>query len=325
MDLDKCEKIAIAILNLENESKGDGAKYLLKLNSLEIDNVVRAFSSLMLKKIVTPNQLQDIFKNLPSGYDRSYQKIELENNRSEILKNIGFKSRYSLIKLDKFSSNDLYQMLKNENITVSAVVLSVLQREKAAKLLSLYSDHKRMELVLRVLALDEVSTELLDESIESVLNIWHNSLKNRSMFEDDRKMSFVASVLQHMDEADSDRVLDGLAAKNVEIFDVVKEALFDFEKDILSMNPHDIRVLYSQFRVADWAIALKCISEERLEKFQKDLSANQRSHLLDEMSLSQKVLKTEQRKIRLEVIKKAQELSDLGKVTSFRTKEKWIS
>ena len=130
MNLDKYEKIAITILGLENKNKGEGTKYLLKLNSSDMGNVVRAFSSLMLKKIVTPNQLQDIFKNLTSGIGTPNHNIQFENNRSKILKSIGFKSRDSLAELDKLTANDLYQVLKNENITFAAVVLSVLQREK---------------------------------------------------------------------------------------------------------------------------------------------------------------------------------------------------
>ena len=96
------------------------------------------------------------------------------------------------------------------------------------------------------------------------------------MFEESEKMNFVASVLQHMDHADSDRVLNGLENMDLRVFDAVNEALFDFEEDILSMNPDDVRVLYSQFRVTDWAIALKGISEERLQIFQKSLSKNQK-------------------------------------------------
>ncbi len=183
---------------------------------------------------------------------------------------------------DKLSSVDeeiLAGYLKNESPQTIAVILSRIRPETSAKVLSCLPESMADEIVMRLLRMDTVKREVLEE-IENTLHREFISTLGRSLKKDPYEM--VAEVFNNLDRTSEMRLLNRLEQQKPEIAERIRNLMFTFE-DLGQLDKASILVILRNVDKSKLAIALKGTQDRIKEKFIKNMSERGAKLLLDEM------------------------------------------
>ena len=184
---------------------------------------------------------------------------------------------------DKLSSVDeeiLAGYLKNESPQTVAVILSRIRPETSAKVLSCLPETMADEIVIRLLRMDTVKREVIEE-IENTLHREFISTLGRSVKKD--PYAIVAEVFNNLDRTSEMRLLNRLEEKKPEIAERIRNLMFTFE-DIVQLDKTSIVVILRTIDKSKLAIALKGTQDRIKEKFIKNMSERGAKLLLDEMA-----------------------------------------
>lgn len=185
---------------------------------------------------------------------------------------------------DKLSSVDeevLAGYLKNESAQTVAVILSRVRPETSAKVLSFLPEAMADEVVIRVLRMDKVRKEII-EDIETTLHREFISTLGRSLKQDPYEI--VAEVFNNLDRASEERLMNGLERKNPEAAEKIRNLMFTFE-DLGELDTASMQMIVRSVERSKLAMALKGTQDRIREKFTSSLSERGAKLLLDEMSV----------------------------------------
>lgn len=185
---------------------------------------------------------------------------------------------------DKLSSVDeevLAGYLKNESAQTVAVILSRVRPETSAKVLSFLPEAMADEVVIRVLRMDKVRKEII-EDIETTLHREFISTLGRSLKKDPYEI--VAEVFNNLDRTSEERLMNGLERKNPEAAEKIRNLMFTFE-DLGELNTTSMQLIVRTVDRSKLALALKGTQDRIREKFTGSMSEREAKLLLDEMSV----------------------------------------
>ncbi len=213
---------------------------------------------------------------------RLLSKIMSQTEVDKILEEIRGPSGRSL--WDKLSSVDeevLAGYLKNESPQTVAVILSRVRPDASAKVLAYLPETMADEVVMRVLRMDKVRKEVI-EDIENTLHREFISTLGRSLKQDPYEI--VAEVFNNLDRASEERLMRGLERKNPEAAEKVRNLMFTFE-DLGDLDRAVIQLVLRTVDRSKLAMALKGTQDRIKEKFTSNMSERGAKLLLDEMNI----------------------------------------
>jgi flagellar motor switch protein FliG len=213
---------------------------------------------------------------------RLLSKIMSQTEVDKILEEIRGPSGRSL--WDKLSSVDeevLAGYLKNESPQTVAVILSRVRPDASAKVLAYLPETMADEVVMRVLRMDKVRKEVI-EDIENTLHREFISTLGRSLKQDPYEI--VAEVFNNLDRASEERLMRGLERKNPEAAEKVRNLMFTFE-DLGDLDKAVIQLVLRTVDRSKLAMALKGTQDRIKEKFTSNMSERGAKLLLDEMNI----------------------------------------
>jgi flagellar motor switch protein FliG len=176
----------------------------------------------------------------------------------------------------------LLELLIGENPQVIAVVLSYVNREHAAYVLSRLAVDKRAEVVERMVRLGNVVPTVLD-SLEGIIRerlkefVYGVVIGERS-----GSLDQVAQILNRLDEPDVRTILQKIGTKDPELAKRLEGKLLTFE-DLNLLDSRDMQRLLRGVDINQLALALKGSSEQMRQKVLSNLSTRAREVLLDEL------------------------------------------
>lgn len=182
-------------------------------------------------------------------------------------------------KLNYIPETTLANYLKNEYPQTAAVVLSRVRPDHAAKVISALPDGLAMEVVMRMLRLETVPREVLDD-VERILrnefmaNLGKNTTKNRH--------EEIAEIFNALDATTEKRFLQALEDRNPEAALKVRESMFKFE-DLQRLDPAGIQTLLRSVDKSKLGLALKGASEALRDLFLSNMSERAGKMLRDDM------------------------------------------
>lgn len=215
---------------------------------------------------------------------------------------------------DKLSSVDeelLAGYLKNESPQTIAVILSRIRPETSAKILSCLPETMADEIVERLLCMDTVRKEVL-EDIESTLHREFISTLGKSSKKDPYEM--VADVFNNLDRSSEMRLLSNLEQKKPDVAERIRNLMFTFE-DLGQLDKASIIVVLRAVDRSKLAIALKGTQDRIKEKFIKHMSERGAKLLLDEMSILGLVRLKDVEKAQNEIVAIAKDMAARGEIS----------
>jgi flagellar motor switch protein FliG len=170
--------------------------------------------------------------------------------------------------------------LKNEYPQTAAVVLSKVAPPYAAKVLSQLNDNFAMEVVTRMLRLDTVPKDVLDE-IETILRT--EFMNNVAKSPRKNSHDAVAEIFNEFEAPTERRFMGALEDRAPDIADKVRDSMFKFE-DLARLAPAGVQTLLRAIDKRRLALALKGAGEEVRELFLANMSERAGKLLHDDMA-----------------------------------------
>ncbi len=171
-------------------------------------------------------------------------------------------------KLTNVNETVLANYLKNEYPQTVAVVLSKVKPEHASRVLTLLPEPFAMEVIMRMLRMESVQKEVLDD-VERTLRTEFMSNLARTNRRDSHEM--MADIFNFLDRSMEARYLTALEERNKDSAERIKALMFTFE-DLGDLDPGAVQTLLRNADKDKIAIALKGASAELRDLFFTNMS-----------------------------------------------------
>lgn len=183
-------------------------------------------------------------------------------------------------KLGNVNEVVLANYLKNEYPQTVAVVLTKVKADHAARVLSQLPEGFAMEVVMRMLRMENVQKEAL-EGVERTLKAEFMSNLARSTRRDAHEM--MAEIFNSLDRQSEARIMGALEERNREAAERIRGLMFTFE-DLRRLDSQGLQVLLRSVEKERLALALKGAPEELREMFFRNMTERAAKLLKDDIA-----------------------------------------
>ena len=213
-------------------------------------------------------------------------------------------------KLGNVNEGVLANYLKNEYPQTVAVVLSKVKPDHAARVLTLLPEGFAMEVVMRMLRMENVQKEAL-EGVEKTLKAEFMSNLARSQRRDSHEV--MAEIFNNLDRASESRILASLEERNRDSAERIRSLMFTFD-DLKRLDGPGIQVLLRGVEKEKLTLALKGASGELRELFLKNMTERAAKLLRDDIQSLGPVRLKDVDEAQAAVVLAAKELAAQGQI-----------
>lgn len=282
------QKAAVLMLALGEEH---AARMFARLHEDEIRDVSIAMAQLGTVAAATVEAVCEEFTralggpgNLVGSYE-STERLLLKTLPPErvalIMEEIrGPAGRTMWDKLGNVNEVVLANYLKNEYPQTVAVVLTKVKSDHAARVLSQLPEGFAMEVVMRMLRMENVQKEAL-EGVERTLKAEFMSNLARSTRRDAHEM--MAEIFNSLDRQSEARIMGALEERNRESAERIRSLMFTFE-DLKRLDAQGLQVLLRSVEKDKLALALKGAPEEMRDMFFRNMTERAAKLLKDDIA-----------------------------------------
>jgi flagellar motor switch protein FliG len=270
------EKAAILMLAL-------GDEHTARLFALMDDEEIKEISQTMANLgTVSSNIVERLFVefaeqisatgSLVGSYEsteRLLAKVLGQDRVAQIMEEIrGPAGRTMWDKLGNVNETVLANYLKNEYPQTVAVVLSKIKSDHAGRVLTQLPESFAMEVIMRMLRMEAVQKEVLDDVERTLRNEFFSSLA-RTNRRDSHEL--IAEIFNSLDRSSETRFLTALEERNRDSAEKIKALMFTFE-DLGKLDGMAIQGLLRNAEKEKLPMALKGASEALRDLFFSNMS-----------------------------------------------------
>ena len=243
--------------------------------------------------------------------ERLLAKVLGRDRVSQIMDDIrGPAGRTMWEKLTNVNETVLANYLKNEYPQTVAVVLSKIKSEHAAKVLGLLPEPFAMEVIMRMLRMESVQKEVLDDVERTLRNEFMSNLA-RTNRRDAHEM--MADIFNFLDRTMESRFITALEERNRDAAERIKALMFTFE-DLGKLDPGGVQTLLRGVEKDKIAIALKGASEELRNLFFSNMSERAAKIMREDMAAMGPVRLRDVDEAQMYIVQVAKDLSANGEI-----------
>lgn len=214
-------------------------------------------------------------------------------------------------KLGNVNESLLANYLKNEYPQTIAVILSKIKTEHAAKVLSLFPENLSMEVVLRMLRMEPVQKDIL-EDIERTLRTEFMHNLARSNRRDPHEL--VAEIFNCFDRNTEARFIGALEERNPDSSERVKSLMFTFD-DLIRLNDPGIQSVIRAADKSKLSLALKGANDKIKDMFFRNMSERAAKIMREDIAGLGAVRVKDVEEAQAYVVGAAKDLSNKGEIT----------
>ena len=163
----------------------------------------------------------------------------------------------------------LVNMISREHPQTIALILSYLDSQQAAIVLSELPEEVRSDIARRIALMDRTSPEILKE-VEKVLREKLSTVAQQD-FTQTGGVDTLVNILNQVDRGTEKLILEELEKDNAELADEIRQRMFIFE-DIITLDDASIQRVIREVDSKDLAKALKGSSEEVKDRIFRNVS-----------------------------------------------------
>jgi flagellar motor switch protein FliG len=281
------QKAAIFLMALGEDH---GSQILHRLDDDEIKEVSQIMANL---GTVTPELIETLYAEFADNLlttgtlvgsiestERLLTKALPSDQASRIMEEIrGPAGRTMWDKLGNVNEAVLANYLKNEYPQTVAVVLAKIKPDHAARVLALLPENFAMEVVMRMLRMEAVQKEVLDQ-VEDILRTEFMGNLARTQRRDTHEL--MADIFNNLDRTTENRLMSSLEERNRESAEKIKALMFTFE-DLVRLDAAGIQTLLRQVEKDRLSLALKGASDGIKDLFMKNMSERAAKMLKEDM------------------------------------------
>ncbi|CUA92273.1 flagellar motor switch protein FliG [Pannonibacter indicus] len=286
-ELKGAERAAVLLLAL---GEVHGRQIWARLDEIEVRQISAAMAKL---GPVTPNMLQELFADfvrrlssrgsLMGNVDATERLLAAflpQDKVSVIMEEIrGPAGRNMWEKLSNVQENVLANYLKNEYPQTVAVVLSKINSDHAARVLSILPEDLALEVINRMLRMEAVQKEVLEKVEMTLRKEFMSNLTNTSRRDSHEMM---ADIFNNFDRQTEARFLAALEEENRESAERIKNLMFTFD-DLMKLDAASCQTLLRNVEKDRLTIALKGSTDQVRDFFFSNMSSRAAKMLRDDM------------------------------------------
>ena len=213
-------------------------------------------------------------------------------------------------KLANVNETVLANYLKNEYPQTVAVVLSKIKSEHASRVLAILPEPFALEVVMRMLRMEAVKKEVLDDVERTLRNEFMSNL-SRTNRRDSHEL--MADIFNFLDSNTENRFLSALEERNRDSAEKIKALMFTFE-DLIKLDPGGVQTVLRQADNDKIALALKGGSEGVRDLFFSNMSERAAKILKEDMQAMGPVRLRDVDEAQMYIVQLSKELAANGEI-----------
>lgn len=318
--LDGVEKAAILLLSLSEEDAAQILKHLepkqvqkvglamaqtTDLNQAKIAAVHRRFIEQIQNFSTIGFQSEEFIKRALTaalGEEKAANLIE------QIVLGGGARGLDSLKWMD---SKQVANIIRNEHPQIQTIVLSYLEPEQSAEILSQFPEKVRLDLTMRIANLEEVQPAALQELNEIMEKQFAGQAGAQTAKMGGLKAA--ADILNYLDTNLEGQLMDAIREHDEEMAQQIQDLMFVFE-NLIDVDDRGIQTILREVQQDVLMKALKGTDENLKEKIFKNMSKRAAELLQDDLEAMGPVRVSEVETAQKEILSVARRLSDAGEI-----------
>jgi flagellar motor switch protein FliG len=263
--LSGAEKAAVLILSL-------GEEYAARVFSHMNDEEIKELSQVMANLgNVSSNLVEKLFVEFVEQMSSTGSLVGTLESTERLLMKVLDKGRVDTImedirgpagrtmwdKLANVNEAVLANYLKNEYPQTVAVVVTKIKPDHAARVLSQLPESFAMEVVMRMLRMESVQKDVLDDIERTLRNEFMSNLARTNRRDPHEAM---AEIFNNLDRASESKFIAALEERNRESAEKIKSLMFTFE-DLAKLDSKAIQAVLRAVDKSKLPVALKGASE----------------------------------------------------------------
>ncbi len=318
--LDGVEKAAILLLSLSEEDAAQILKHLepkqvqkvglamaqtTDLNQAKIAAVHRRFIEQIQNFSTIGFQSEEFIKRALTA---ALGEEKAANLIDQIVLGGGARGLDSLKWMD---SKQVANIIRNEHPQIQTIVLSYLEPEQSAEILSQFPEKVRLDLTMRIANLEEVQPAALQELNEIMEKQFAGQAGTQTAKMGGLKAA--ADILNYLDTNLEGQLMDAIREHDEEMAQQIQDLMFVFE-NLIDVDDRGIQTILREVQQDVLMKALKGTDENLKEKIFKNMSKRAAELLQDDLEAMGPVRVSEVETAQKEILSIARRLSDAGEI-----------
>jgi flagellar motor switch protein FliG len=315
------ERAAILLLTL---GESEAAEILKHMGAKDVQRLGRSMAELTR---VSRDEVQDVLTTFTSelesqtslgvGSDEFVRKVlvnalgdEKANSLMDRIRLGG--QRKGLEALKWMDSRAVAELIRNEHPQIQAIVLSYLEPDQGAEVLTYLPENTRSDLIMRVATLDGVQPSALselDEMMEKQFAAGASNGKSSSL----GGLKVAAEMVNLLDAKVGNAVMTEVGKADARLSQSIQDLMFVFH-DLLEVDDRGMQELLRQVPADKLLLALKGADEEFKAKVFKNMSQRAAEMMKDDLANKGPVRLAEVEAAQKEILLAARKLADDGTI-----------
>lgn len=203
-------------------------------------------------------------------------------------------------------------MIRNEHPQVIATILTYLESTQAAEVVTNFSEEKRVDILMRMAAIDMVKPEALQE-LSKVIEVQLEGHKGSGKSAEIGGIKCVADLVNNLDSTVESQVIDAIKKLDPTTCDKIKEKMFIFE-NLAEVDSRSMQTLLRDVSSEVLLLALKGAHDKVKETIFSNMSKRAGELLRDDLEASGPVKVSEVEGAQKEILAIARRLADNGDI-----------
>jgi len=318
--LDGLDKAAILLLSLSEEDAAQILKHLEPKQVQKVGMAMAALDDLSQAKISAVHNLfieqiqsfstigfqsEDFIKKALTaalGEDKAASLID------QIVMGSGAKGLDSLKWMD---SKQVANIIRNEHPQIQTIVLSYLEPEQSAEILSQFPEKVRLDLTMRIANLEEVQPAALQELNEIMEKQFAGQAGAQAAKMGGLKAA--ADIMNYLDTNVEGQLMDSIREHDEEMSQQIQDLMFVFE-NLMDVEDRGIQAILREVQQDVLMKAIKGTDEALKEKILGNMSKRAAELLADDLEAMGPVRISEVEAAQKEILSTARRLADSGEI-----------
>jgi flagellar motor switch protein FliG len=226
----------------------------------------------------------------------------------QILMGTGAKGLDSLKWMD---SKQVASIIRNEHPQIQTIVMSYLDAEQSAEILSQFPEKVRLDLMMRVANLEEVQPAALQELNEIMEKQFAGQAGTQAAKMGGLKSA--ADIMNYLDTNIEGQLMDAIREQDEEMSQQIQDLMFVFD-NLADVDDRAIQAILREVQQDALLKAIKGADGELKEKITKNMSKRAAEMLLDDLEAMGPVRISEVETAQKEILSVARRLADAGEI-----------
>lgn len=209
-------------------------------------------------------------------------------------------------------SRAVADIIRNEHPQIQAIVISYLESDQSAEVLSNFDEKVRLDIIMRVATLDVVQPAALQELNDILEKQFANNANTQRTQMGGIKVA--ADIVNNVDSKLAAQLLEQIHEVDDDIGTKIEDLMFVFD-NLKDVDDRDMQTLLRELSTEQLVLALKGAEEDMQEKIFKNMSKRAAELLRDDLEAKGPVKISEVETAQKEILSIAKELEEQGTIS----------